>query len=115
MPTGEPVRLRSGGVPLMIVCHCNVITRSDLERTVDELLAEDPLRVLTPGLVYMTMGKRGRCCGCFRTAISIISAYVDTCRDRDDLARWRREHSAEDAVLDAAVQITAAEAARRFG
>lgn len=78
----------------MIVCHCNVLSRADLERTVDELLAEDPLRVLTPGLVYMTMGKRGRCCGCFPNAIAVISAYVDACRDRDDLARHRREHPA---------------------
>ncbi|ODN72380.1 (2Fe-2S)-binding protein [Methylobrevis pamukkalensis] len=76
----------------MIVCHCNVISRDDLERTVDELLAEDPLRMLTPGLVYMTMGKRGRCCGCFPNAIAVINRYVDFCRERDDLARHRREH-----------------------
>lgn len=76
----------------MIVCHCNVISRADIETTVDELLAEDPLRLLTPGLVYMTMGKRGRCCGCFPSAIEVITRYVETCRDRDELGERRRRH-----------------------
>jgi bacterioferritin-associated ferredoxin len=74
----------------MIVCHCNVISQGDIERTIDELLAEDPWRVLTPGLVYMTMGKRGRCCGCFPNAIEVISRYVAACRDRDELGGRRR-------------------------
>ncbi|SON53641.1 hypothetical protein HDIA_0100 [Hartmannibacter diazotrophicus] len=82
----------------MIVCHCNVISDLDIRRTVDELLAEDPLRVLTPGLVYMTMGKRGRCCGCFRNAIAVIADYVDHCHERDDLARHRREQGQPNGV-----------------
>ncbi|BBE73598.1 (2Fe-2S)-binding protein [Oharaeibacter diazotrophicus] len=58
----------------MIVCHCNVITDRDIRRAVFDLLSADPHRLLTPGLVYMTLGRRGRCCGCFPNAISVIRA-----------------------------------------
>jgi bacterioferritin-associated ferredoxin len=61
----------------LIVCHCNVITEAAIRAAVDELLDQDPLRVVTPGLVYMTIGKRGRCCGCFPNAIAVIRAQVD--------------------------------------
>jgi bacterioferritin-associated ferredoxin len=61
----------------VIVCHCNVITEEAIRAAVDALLDEDPLRVVTPGLVYMTLGKRGRCCGCFPNAISVIASQVD--------------------------------------
>lgn len=70
----------------MIVCHCNVLTIRDIHRAIDDLLAEDPWRVLTPGLVYMTLGKRGKCCGCFPNAVDVINKYVDECHARDDLA-----------------------------
>ena len=61
----------------MIVCHCNVITEKAIRSVVNELLDADPLRVITPGLVYMTLGKRGRCCGCFPNAIAVIKSQVD--------------------------------------
>lgn len=61
----------------MIVCHCNIITEEAIRAIVDELIDADPLRVVTPGLVYMTMGKRGRCCGCFPNAIAVITSQVD--------------------------------------
>lgn len=61
----------------MIVCHCNVLTDADIRDVVAELLSVDPYRVLTPGLVYMTLGKRGRCCGCFPHAIDVISRAAD--------------------------------------
>lgn len=73
----------------MIVCHCNVLTIRDIHRAIDDLLAEDPWRVLTPGLVYMTLGKRGKCCGCFPNAVDVINKYVDECHARDDLAPRR--------------------------
>ncbi len=63
----------------MIVCHCNVITARDIEDTVRELVAADPHRLLTPGLVYMTMGKKGRCCGCFPNAIEVIQRAAAAC------------------------------------
>lgn len=61
----------------MIVCQCNVITEKAIRSVVGELLDADPLRVITPGLVYMTLGKRGRCCGCFPNAIAVIASEVD--------------------------------------
>lgn len=73
----------------MIVCHCNVLTEADLRSAVEDLLAEDPLRVVTPGLVYATLGKRGRCCGCFPNAVEVINRHVEACRARDDLAERR--------------------------
>lgn len=73
----------------MIVCHCNVLTIKDIHRAIDDLMAEDPWRVLTPGLVYMTLGKRGKCCGCFPNAVEIINSYVEECHARDDLAARR--------------------------
>ncbi|WP_181702998.1 (2Fe-2S)-binding protein [Chthonobacter albigriseus] len=79
----------------MIVCHCNVITSADIHSAVDELLSADPLRVITPGLVYMTLGKRGRCCGCFPNAITVINDYVDACRARDELADRRHRGNPE--------------------
>lgn len=68
-----------GRVVQMIVCHCNVITDRDIEATVRELLAADPHRLLTPGLVYMTLGKKGRCCGCFPNAIEVIHKAAAAC------------------------------------
>ena len=61
----------------MIVCHCNVITDADIRSAVADLLAADPHRLLTPGLVYATLGKRGKCCGCFPNAIAVIRRAAD--------------------------------------
>jgi bacterioferritin-associated ferredoxin len=61
----------------VIICHCNIITEEAIRSVVDELIDADPLRVITPGLVYMTLGKRGRCCGCFPNAIAVIASQVD--------------------------------------
>jgi bacterioferritin-associated ferredoxin len=60
----------------VIVCHCNVITEASIRAVVDDLIDADPFRIVTPGLVYMTLGKRGRCCGCFPNAIAVIASQV---------------------------------------
>lgn len=64
----------------MIVCHCNVITLGEILAVVDALIDADPWRVVTPGLVYMTLGKRGRCCGCFPNAVRAIEERVEARR-----------------------------------
>lgn len=69
----------------MIVCHCNVITLADIHSVIDDLLDADPWRVVTPGLVYMTLGKRGRCCGCFPNAVQVIEERVQMRRGTGDL------------------------------
>jgi len=60
----------------MIVCHCNFITRADIESAVREILAEDPSARLEPQFVYARLQKRGKCCGCFPQAEAVISDYL---------------------------------------
>lgn len=74
----------------MIACQCNVITTKDIHAAMDAIWAEDPLRVLTPGLVFRRLEKRGQCCGCIPNIIDIMQAYADVCRSRDQLAPLRR-------------------------
>ena len=61
----------------MIVCHCNFITRDEIRAAIQDLRADDPYRVIIPGLVYHRLGKRGRCCGCFPQVIELIIAEAD--------------------------------------
>ncbi|ESR22409.1 (2Fe-2S)-binding protein [Lutibaculum baratangense] len=61
----------------MIVCHCNVITRKEIEEVVDRLLAADPYCVVTPGRIYHRLGKRGRCCNCFPLVVQILVERVE--------------------------------------
>jgi len=42
----------------MIVCSCNMITAKDIHEAVSALRTKDPFVVLTPGLIYKTLGKR---------------------------------------------------------
>lgn len=65
----------------MIVCHCNIITRQQIEEVVDRLLADDPYAVITPGRIYHRLGKRGRCCNCFPLVVQILVERVDRQRD----------------------------------
>ena len=63
----------------MLVCHCNVITESEIEQAIMALLDEDPWQLIVPAKVYHAMHKRGRCCGCFpnvvETIIRVTEAY----------------------------------------
>lgn len=52
----------------MIVCSCNRISDHEIARAVDDLMMEDPVRVITPALVYRALGKRPRCGGCLSHA-----------------------------------------------
>jgi len=56
----------------MIVCSCNVIMKKEIEDAIVSLLDQDAWQLITPGVVYHAMKKRGRCCGCFPNVISII-------------------------------------------
>lgn len=79
----------------MIVCHCNVITEKAIRAVVDELIDAERYRVITPGLVYMTLGKRGRCCGCFPNAIAVIRSQVDIRRGAvEDAPRFEDDSAA---------------------
>ena len=69
----------------MIVCHCNLIDHTEIERTTAELKASDRLTIVTPVMVYKALGKRPRCGGCLPLATSIMhsgalsSARCDDC------------------------------------
>ncbi len=62
----------------MIVCSCNFITSREIEEVVTGFLEIDAWRLITPGMVYHAMAKRGKCCGCFPGVIDII---IDTTTD----------------------------------
>ena len=56
----------------MIICHCNLIRESEIERVIVDLLDRDPWQLIVPLQVYHEMNKRGRCCGCFPNVVDII-------------------------------------------
>lgn len=49
-----------------------MITRKEIEEVIHGFLDADPWNLITPGMVYHTLGKRGRCCGCFPGLIDLI-------------------------------------------
>lgn len=64
----------------MIVCQCNIVTRSEIEAAVERLLADDPWRLIVPSTVYHSMRVRGRCCGCFPDVVEIIAEVTERVR-----------------------------------
>ena len=74
----------------MVICHCNIITGSDIEAAVRGFLDQDPWQVVTPLKVYHALGKRGRCCGCFPNAIALIVRTVEA---------WHREQATPEAEV----------------
>lgn len=66
----------------MIVCSCNIISRRDIEEAIEAILAEDSHAVLTPGLIYHRLGKRGKCGGCFPHAVDIMVEHGNRVRAR---------------------------------
>jgi bacterioferritin-associated ferredoxin len=84
----------------MIVCSCNVIVRRDIEAVIEEILLEDPFAVLTPGLLYHRLGRRGKCCGCFPHVSRILVEHGETVRAR--IAAGEPLPECEDEQADAA-------------
>ncbi|WP_237152154.1 (2Fe-2S)-binding protein [Oryzibacter oryziterrae] len=58
-----------------MVCHCNMLTETQILGAIDKL-NDNGLQLITPGLVYRELGKRGRCCGCFRRVVELIHQRV---------------------------------------
>ena len=69
---------------LMIVCHCNLITEKEIERTILGLLEADPWQLIVPAKVYHTLAKRGRCCGCFPNVVETIIRVTEAYHSRSD-------------------------------
>jgi bacterioferritin-associated ferredoxin len=59
----------------MIVCSCTEITAKDIEEAVATLRTADPFVVLTPGLIYRTLGKRPSCGNCLPLITKLMVAY----------------------------------------
>lgn len=61
----------------MIICHCNVLTKDVILEAIDELIDEERYQLITPGLVYRQLGKRGKCCGCFPQVVGLIVSSLE--------------------------------------
>lgn len=57
----------------MIVCSCNVLTKSRIRAAAEVLAAEDPFRPITPGRLFRALDARPNCGTCFSTIRSIIA------------------------------------------
>lgn len=74
----------------MIVCSCNLVTKQDIEEVVRDFLEADAWQLITVGMVYHAVKKRGKCCGCFPNAISIIVDFSE---------RWHLENETPQAQI----------------
>ena len=61
----------------MIVCSCSMISAQDIHEAVSTLRTKDPFVVLTPGLIYKTLGKRPSCGSCLPLITKLMVAYDD--------------------------------------
>lgn len=62
---------------IMIVCHCNVILRAEIQDTVRTILSADPSAPLEPQYIYRELQKRGRCCSCFPSVETIVTELLE--------------------------------------
>ena len=56
----------------MIVCSCAVISDRDIEQAILDIMSAPQAPIPTPGLVYRTLGKRIKCCGCLPVTVETI-------------------------------------------
>ena len=59
----------------MIVCSCSMISAKDIAEAVSTLRTKDPFVVLTPGLIYRTLGKRPSCGSCLPLVAQLMVGY----------------------------------------
>ena len=59
----------------MIVCSCSMITAKDIHEAVSTLRTKDPFVVLTPGLIYKTLGRRPSCGTCLPLITKLMLSY----------------------------------------
>ena len=59
----------------MIVCSCSMISAKDIAEAVSTLRTKDPYVVLTPGLIYRTLGKRPSCGSCMPLIANLMVGY----------------------------------------
>ena len=61
----------------MIVCSCAVISDTDIELAVLDVMSQPNAPLPTPGVVYRYLQKRMNCCGCAPLAVETIYAKMD--------------------------------------
>ena len=85
----------------MIVCSCNVLTRSRILATGVALSEEDPMRPITPGRLFKALGARPNCGTCFTTIRHIIAdaGLTFTCPEPLASVAEAAEDEREQAVL----------------
>jgi bacterioferritin-associated ferredoxin len=86
----------------MIVCSCNVIARREIEAVIEEILVDDSYAVLTPGLLYHRLGRRGKCGGCFPHVSRILVDHGDVVRARIAAGTAPEPASTDEPCSDAA-------------
>ena len=57
------------------MCSCNVISSSEIEAAVESLIAGDTDVMLTPGMVYRTIGCQPKCGTCLRHVVQLMHAH----------------------------------------
>lgn len=65
----------------MIVCSCTMVTDTDIELALVEIMCLPDAPLPTPGVVYRHLEKKMICCGCAPLAVTTIYEKID------DLAR----------------------------
>ena len=66
----------------MIVCSCALITDTDIEEALVEILSQPDAPLPTPGVVYQHLQKKMVCCGCAPLAVSTIYEKIDQLAER---------------------------------
>lgn len=61
----------------MIICSCAVISESDIERAVIEIMSAPLAMLPTPGVVFRHLNKKMNCCTCAPVAVSAIYSAMD--------------------------------------
>ena len=82
----------------MIICSCNVLSKARVMATAEALGREDPLRPLTPGRVFRSLGARPQCGTCFSLIRQLMgeAGLAFTCPE--PLASGAEEDEAEAAA-----------------
>jgi hypothetical protein len=66
----------------MIVCSCLVVTDTDIEQALVEILSLPDAPLPTPGVVYRHLAKKMVCCSCSPLAVSTIYDKIDQLAER---------------------------------
>ena len=57
----------------MIVCSCNVLTKTRIVATAQTLALENSMRPITPGRLFRRLGARPNCGTCFSVIRTIVA------------------------------------------